>query len=310
MAESIDYDSLKSFNDWEKKTQEIIEMQKKWNSIGFATRKQSNKLYDRFRKACDKYFNQKTVFYKSLKKEMDKNLQLRRQLIEKAEAIKERTDWKEATKEIIELQNEWKKTGPVSRKYSDMMWKQFTANCDYFFEQKNKTSNSQKSKELTNLSTKKLLIQKINTIDKKLSKSETLTALKLLIAEWNTVGHVPFKEKDKLYKAFRDAVDKQYDRLNVAQTDRKIQQYQTILTEISDGGQNKGKLHNEREKLMRMYERMKGELQTFENNVGFFNVSSKGGGAMLREMENRIERLKNEMELIVKKIDAIDENLE
>jgi len=309
-VESIDYESLKSFNDWEKKTQQIIELQKKWNSIGFATKKHSNKIYDRFRKACDKYFNQKTVFYKTLKKDMDKNLQLRRQLIEKAEAMKERTDWKEATKEIIELQNEWKKIGPVPRKYSDSMWKQFTENCDYFFEQKNKTSHSQKSKELTNLSTKKLLIQKINTIDKKLSPSDAISAMKLLIAEWNTVGHVPFKEKDKLYKAFRDAVDQQYDRLNVAHNDRKIQQYQNILTEISDGGQNKGKLHNEREKLMRMYERMKGELQTFENNVGFFNVSSKGGGAMLKEMENRIERLKNEMALIVKKIDAIDENLE
>ena len=241
---------------------------------------------------------------------MEKNLLMRRQLIEKAEALKERTDWKEATKEIIELQNEWKKIGPVSRKYSDVLWKQFITTCDYFFEQKNKTSNSQKSKESTNLATKKLLIQKIKTIDEKLSNSEALTALKLLIAEWNTVGHVPFKEKDKIYKTFRETVDKQYDRLNVAQSDRKMQQYRNILTEISGGGQNKGKLHSEREKLMRMYERMKQELQTFENNVGFFNVSSKGGGAMLKEMENRIERLKNEMELIVKKIDAIDENLE
>jgi archaellum component FlaC len=147
-------------------------------------------------------------------------------------------------------------------------------------------------------------------MDKKMSDNEALTALKLLIAEWNTVGHVPFKEKDKIYKTFREAVDKQYDRLNVDQADRKMQQYRNILTEISDGGHNKGKLHSEREKLMRMYERMKQELQTFENNVGFFTVSSKGGGAMLKEMENRIERLRNEMELIVKKIDAIDENLE
>jgi len=309
-VESIDYESLRSFNDWEKKTQEVIELQKKWHSIGFATRKHSNKIYDRFRRACDHYFNKKSAIYKSLKKEMEKNLQLRKQLIDKAEALKERTDWKEASKEIIELQNEWKKIGPVARKYSDVLWKQFITTCDYFFDQKNKTSNSQKSKETTNLATKKLLIQKIKTIDEKLSNNEALTALKLLIAEWNTVGHVPFKEKDRIYKAFREAVDKQYDRLNVAQSDRKMQQYRNILTEISDGGQNRGKLHSEREKLMRMYERMKQELQTFENNVGFFTVSSKGGGAMLKEMENRIERLRNEMELIVKKIDAIDENLE
>ena len=310
IAESIDYESLKTYNDWEKKTQQVIEMQKKWHATGFPAKRHSNKLFDRFRKACDHFFNQKSAFYKSLKKEMEKNLQQRKQLIEKAEALKERTDWKQATKEIVELQNEWKKIGPIPRKHSDLLWKQFTSTCDYFFEQKNQTSNSQKSSESSNLATKKLLIQKIKTLDSKMSNSEALTNLKLLIAEWNAVGHVPFKDKDKIYKAFREAVDKQYDRLNVAQSDRKIQQYRSILTEISDGGQNKGKLHNEREKLMRMYERMKGELQTFENNVGFFNVSSKGGGAMLKEMENRIERLRNEMELIVKKIDAIDENLE
>jgi len=309
-VESIDYESLKTFNDWEKKTQEVIEMQKKWNSLNLTTKKHSHKLFDRFRRDCDRFFNKKSAFYKSLKKEMEINVQLRQQLIEKAEALKERTDWKEATKEIIELQNEWKKIGPVPRKHSDLLWKQFASTCDYFFDQKNKTSNSQKSTELTNLATKKMLIQKIKAIDEKLSNSEAQTNLKLLIAEWNTVGHVPFKDKDRIYKAFRDTVDKQYDRLNVAQSDRKIQQYRSILTDITDGGQNKGKLHSEREKLMRLYERTKSELQTFENNVGFLSVSSKGGGAMLKEMESRIERLKNEMELIVKKIDAIDENLE
>jgi paraquat-inducible protein B len=245
-----------------------------------------------------------------LKKELETNFQLKKALIEKVEILKQRTDWKDATKEVIEIQNEWKKIGPVSRKYTDALWKEFIAGCDHFFKQKNMVSGSQKSVEQSNLAAKQLLIDKIKTIDEKLSGNEALIALRLLIAEWNTIGHVPFKDKDKLYKNFREAVDKQYDRLNVAQVDRRIQQYRTTLTEMSGGGQNKGKLHNEREKLMRMYEKLKQELQTYENNVGFFNVSSKGGGAMLKEMENRIERLKNEMELIVKKIDTIDENLE
>ena len=310
IAEAIDCELLKTFNDWEKKTQEIVELQNKWRTIGFATKKHSNKIFDRFRSACDAYFKKKSAFYKAMKKEFEKNYQLKKGLIEKVESLKQHADLKEATKEIVKIQSEWKKIGPVSRKYTDALWKEFITGCDYFFKEKNKISDSQRSAEQANLATKQLLIEKIQTLDTNLSETESLTALRLLIAEWNTVGHVPFKEKDKLYKNFRETVDKQYDFLNVAQVDRRIQQYRTSLTEISSGGQNKGKLHNEREKLMRMYEKSKQELQTFENNMGFFNVSSKGGGSLLKEMENRIERLKNEMELIVKKIDAIDENLE
>jgi hypothetical protein len=310
IVEAIDFESLKTFNDWEKKTQDVVDMQNKWRTIGFATKRHSNKIFDRFRSACDKYFRKKSAFYKTLKKELESNFQLKRALIDKVETLKQRTDWKDATKEVIEIQNEWKKIGPVSRKYTDALWKEFISGCDYFFKQKNKVSGSQKSVEQSNLATKQLLIEKIKTIDVKLSETEALTALRLLIAEWNNVGHVPFKEKDKLYKNFRDVVDKQYDRFNVAQVDRRIQQYRNTLTEMSGGGQNKGKLHNEREKLMRMFEKLKQELQTYENNVGFFNVSSKGGGTLLKEMENKIERLKSEMELIVKKIDTIDENLE
>ena len=310
IVEAIDCESLKSFNDWDKKTKEVIELQNKWRTIGFATKKHSNKIFDRFRSACDAYFKKKSAFYKSMKKEFEKNYQLKKALIEKVESLKQHADLKDATKEVVKIQSEWKTIGPVSRKYTDSLWKEFITGCDYFFKEKNRISDSQKSLEQSNLATKQLLIEKIQTIDQSLSETEVLTALRLLIAEWNTVGHVPFKEKDKLYKSFRDAVDKQYDHFNVAQVDRRMQQYRTSLTEISSDGQSKGKLHNEREKLMRMFEKMKQELQTYENNVGFFNVSSKGGGNLLKEMENKIERLKNEMELIVKKIDAIDENLE
>ncbi|MDR1407507.1 MAG: DUF349 domain-containing protein [Tannerella sp.] len=306
IIESIDFGSLKTFKDWDRKTQEVISMQKEWKTIGYATKKSNAKIFERFRKLCDAYFDKKGVFYKSIKKELETNLQLKRELIAKVEALKNSDDWKETGKKMIELQNEWKKIGPVARKHSESIWKQFISACDYFFEQKNKTFSSSRSDELSSLETKRLLIKKINSIDEKLSGEEAFTQLKLLIAEWNTVGHVPFKEKDRIYKAFHEAVDKQYDRLNVAQTDRRIQQFRTEISESKD----RGRLHNERDRLMRTYERMKSELQTYENNVGFFNISSKGGGNLLKEMEHKLERLKEEMALIVKKIDAIDENLE
>ncbi|MDR1601189.1 MAG: DUF349 domain-containing protein [Tannerella sp.] len=304
--ESIDFDSLKTFKDWDKQTQEVIELQKEWRTIGFATKKHNTKVFDRFRKTCDAYFEKKGVFYKSVKKELEKNLQLKRELVAKVEALKNSTEWKETSKKLVDLQHEWRSIGPVARKHSDSIWKQFISACDYFFEQKNKTLSSNKSEEVVSLETKRLLIKKINSIDEKLSTEEALLQLKLLIAEWNTIGHVPFKEKDKIYKAWREAINRQYDRLNVAQIDRRIQQFRTEIAENRD----KGRLHSERDKLMRTYERIKNELHTYENNVGFLNVSSKGGSNLLKETEHKIERLKEDMALIVKKIDAIDENID
>ncbi|MDR0349565.1 MAG: DUF349 domain-containing protein [Tannerella sp.] len=310
IVESIDYESLKSFKEWDSKTKEVIELQQKWRTTGFAAKKQNNKIFDRFRKACDLYFEKKAAYYKELKKDMDANFELKRKLVEKAETLKNRTDWKDATKAMIDIQNEWKKTGPVSRKYSDTLWKQFIAACDYFFEQKNKVFSSQKSNETENLERKKLLIEKIQNLDKNSPGEEALTNLKLLIAEFNTIGHVPFKEKDNIYKAFHNAVNEHYDRLNVTQADRRMKQFRSSLTDLSNDGQGQNKLHREREKLMWTYDRMKSELQTYENNLGFFNISSKGGSNLVKEMEHKIERLKKEMALIVQKIDAIDENLE
>ena len=274
IVESIDYETLKSFKEWDSKTNEVIELQQKWRTIGFATKKQNNKIFERFRKACDLYFEKKAAYYKTLKKELEANLELKRQLVEKAESLKERTDWKEATKAMVEIQSEWKKIGPAPRKYTDALWKQFIGACDYFFEQKNKVFSSQKSQETENLELKKTLIEKIQNLDESLPENEALTNLKLLIAEFNTVGHVPFKEKDNIYKAFHEAVDKHYDRLNVAQADRRMQQFRSTLTEFSSDGQGQNKLHKEREKLMRMYERMKNELKTYENNLGFLDRKS------------------------------------
>lgn len=306
--EAIDFGVLKTMKDWEKKTEEVMALQAKWRTIGFATKKQNVKIFERFRAACDNYFNKKSEFYKSVKQEMDKNLELKKALVEKAESLKDSTEWRETTKALVEIQSEWKKIGPVARKHSEAIWKQFIAACDYFFEQKNKEVSSQKTEEVENLELKKALIEKINTIDESLSDEEALTTLRGYIAEWGNIGFVPFKEKDKLYKSFREAADKQFDRLKVNERDRRMQQFRSNLTELAGAGKNK--LYGERDKLMRIYDRMKGELQTYENNIGFFNFSSKGGDGLLKEMDRKIARLKEEMEVVVKKIEAIDENLD
>lgn len=308
--EAIDFTTLKSFKDWEDKNKEVIGLQDKWKTIGFAPKKFNVKIFERFRAACDVYFDKKGEFYKAIKTEMEKNLEAKKDLCEKAEALKDSTDWKDATDKMIVLQKEWKKIGPVARKHSDTIWKRFITACDYFFEQKNKNVVSQKSVEQTNLAAKKELIAKIKGLDETLGHDEAIPALKGYMAEWNTIGFVPFKEKDKIYKEYHEAVDLQFDRLKVDQNDRKMQSFRNNLSDMTSGERGKGRLFSERDKLMRMYERMKSELQTYENNIGFLSISSKGGGGLVKEMERKIEKLKEEMALAVKKIDAIDENLE
>jgi hypothetical protein len=308
--EQIDYSLLKSFKDWEEKNKEVIAMQERWKQIGFAPKKHNVKVFERFRAACDIYFSRKGEFYKTIKGEMDKNLELKKALCEKAEALKNSTDWKEATEKMVALQKEWKTIGSVPRKHSDAVWKRFISSCDYFFEQKNKNTSSQKNSEQSNLAAKKELISKINNLDKSLEHDEALSLIKDYMAEWNAIGFVPFKEKDRVYKEFHEAIDKQFDRLKVDQSDRKMQTYRSNLSDMTSGEKGKGKLYGERDKLMRAYERMKNELQTYENNIGFLSISSKGGGGLIKEMEQKIEKLKEEMALIIKKIDAIDENLE
>lgn len=308
--EAIDMDALKTFKDWEEMNKQVIALQEKWKTIGFAPKKANVKIFERFRAACDAYFNRKNDFYKAIKNDMERNLELKKALCEKAEALKDSTDWKDSTDKLIALQKEWKTIGSVARKHSDTIWKRFISACDYFFEQKNKNVSSQKSVEQDNLAAKKQLIEKVNSLDESLKADQAVSVLKGLIAEWNTIGHVPFKEKDKVYKEFHDAVDKQFDRLKIGQAERKMQSFRSSITDMNSGEKGKNKLYGERERLMRYYERLKTEVQTYENNIGFLSVSSKGGSGLVKEMERKIENLKEEMALTVKKIDAIDENLE
>lgn len=306
--EGIDYATLKTFKDWDEKNNEVLALQQKWRTIGFTPKKHNTKIFERFRAACDVFFTKKTEFYKAIKAEMEKNLEKKRALCEKAEALKDSTDWKGTTEKLIALQKEWKTIGQVTRRHSDSIWKRFITACDYFFDNKNKNVSSQKSEEQANLEAKKALIEKVKTMDESLETEEAISTLKEWIAEWNEIGHVPFKEKDKVYKAFHEAVDAQFDRLKVDQRDRRMKSYRNNVSEMA--GKGKGKLYSERDRLMRTYERMKNDLQTYENNIGFLSISSKGGSGLVKEMERKIEKLKAEMELTVKKIEAIDENLE
>lgn len=308
--EAVDYSLLTTYKLWEEKSKEVLDLQEQWKKIGFAPRKHNVKVFERFREACDIYFKNKGVFFKAIKEEMEANLQKKVALCEKAEALKESTDWKDTTEKMIALQKEWKTIGSVSRRHSDTVWKRFISACDYFFEQKNKNTSSQKGTEQANLVVKKELIQKINSMDESQPHDEALAALKDHMAEWNSIGFVPFKEKDKIYKEYHEAVDKQFDRLKVDQSDRKMQSFRSNLSDMASGERGKGKIYGERDRLMRNYDRLKNELQTYENNIGFLSVSSKGGGGLVKEMERKIVKLKEEMELIIKKIDAIDETLE
>lgn len=308
--EGIDYSKLTTFKDWEDKNKEIIALQEKWKTIGFAPKKYNVKIFERFRAACDTYFKNKSEFYKGVKEEMEKNLELKKALCEKAEALKDSQDWKETTPMMIALQKEWKTIGPVARKHSDAVWKRFISACDYFFEQKGKNTSSQKVVEQENLTAKKAVIEKIKAVDESLAHDDAVAAIRALMDEWNAIGFVPFKEKDKIYKEYHEAVDKQFERLHIDRNDRRMQSFKENISDIASGERGKGRLYNERDRLMRTYERMKNELQTYENNMGFLSISSKGGSGLLKDMERKIEKLKEEMELIVKKIDTIDENLE
>lgn len=306
-VEQFEYKNITSYKAWDEATQTILSWQEEWRTLGFAPRKVNQQLFERYRSACDAFFTAKNEFYKASKNELNANYDKKKALCEKAEELKTSTNWKETADKLIQLQKEWKTVGPVAKKVSDDLWKRFVSACDYFFEQKTLNSNSQKSGEAENLQKKKALIEKISTLQAKGSATETLSALRALMAEWNTIGHVPFKEKDKVYKEFRAAVDAQFEKLNVDNSQRRMDNFKNNLKDMSGKGEDK--LQREREKLVRAYEHLKSEIATYENNIGFFSSASKKGGGMIKEMERKIESLKDESKLIEEKIKLIDEKM-
>ena len=307
IIEAIDYKELTSFASWESKTQEVIALQNKWKTIGFAPQKMNVKIFERFRKACDEFFRKKGEFFKSLKEGMNENLEKKRALCEKAEALKDSTDWKATADELTKLQKEWKTIGPVAKKYSDAVWKRFISTCDYFFEQKNKATSSQRSVEQENLEKKKAIIEKLNAIDDQMDTEEATQLVRDLMKEWNGVGHVPFKEKDRIYKQYHSQVDKLFERFNISASNKKLSNFKSTISSIQEGSPQA--LYREREKLVRAFDNMKNELQTYENNLGFLTTSSKKGNSLLTEINRKVEKLKADIELVKEKIKVVDENI-
>lgn len=307
--ESIDCTALKTFADWDEKTNEVIALQSEWKTIGFAPQKLNVKIFERFRAACDAFFKAKSEFYKTIKTEKNENLQRKIALAERAEALKDSTDWKKTTEELTRLQKEWKTIGSVSKKYSDAVWNRFISACDYFFEQKKNMFAGQKSEEQANLAAKRELIEQIESIPEDADAAEALKTVKELQEKWNSIGFVPFKEKDKIYKRFIASVDKWYDSYRQGVSDRRISAFKDNIDRIAskDGNAVNG-LYRERDKVVKMFESMKSELATYENNMSFLNVSSKNSSFM-QEINKKIEKLKSDIKLAEEKLAAIDETI-
>lgn len=305
IVEGMEYDKMTSFQDWQDKTDEILALQAKWKTIGYAPQKLNTKIFERFRAACDEFFKQKAEYFKNLKNGMNENLEKKKAMCEQAEALKDSTDWKATSEALNKLQKEWKKIGPVSKKHSESIWKRFISACDYFYEQKAKATSSQKSEEQVNLEKKKALIEQLNEINQEENLTEaTGNIIRKLMKEWNAIGHVPFKDKDKVYKQYRTVVDELFDKLNLSASQKKLSHFKSS---ISNNKENN--LYREREKLMRAFENMKAEIKTYENNLGFLTTSSKKGNSLVNEMNRKVEKLKADLALIQKKIEVIDESI-
>ncbi len=307
IVEGIDFNELKNFSDWDNKTKEIIALQNKWKTIGFAPQKMNTKIFERFRKACDEFFHKKAEFFKETKDVMTQNLEKKRALIEKAEALKESTDWKATSEQFVKLQKEWKEIGPVARKYSDAIWKKFIGACDYFFEQKGKATSSQRSTEQINLEKKKSIISQLKELQQQTEDSEVAQKVRDLMKEWNETGHVPFREKDKIYKQYHELVDNAFKQFNMSSVGKKFSNFKSAVKDAQDKGAQS--IYKEREKLVRNYETMKSELITYQNNLGFLTASSKKGNSLLDELNKKVEKLQEDIKEAEEKIREMDKNI-
>lgn len=303
--EAMDLSVLKTYAAWDDATKSVIELQEEWKKLGFAARKVNADLFARFRKSCDNFFAKKAEFFKTMKEELSVNLQKKIALCEKAEALKDSTDWKKTADVLVALQKEWKSIGSVSKKQSDAIWKRFITACDTFFEAKNKQSNNTRKVEHDNLKAKKDVIAAINAILEDEAETEGGKKVRELMKKWQEVGHVPFKDKDKIYAEYKAAIDKAFDKFDMKEVKATLSNYENSINQMTD----KDKIYREREHLLRNYEQKRNELKTFENNMGFFNATSKNGNSMLKEMERRIQKIKDDLALIEKKINLIDSKI-
>jgi len=303
--EKIETEGLKTYSAWDEVTKQIIGLQEEWKKLGFASRKVNTALFTRFRKSCDEFFAAKAAFFKQMKEELAENLAKKNELCEKAEALKDSTDWKATTDALIALQKEWKTIGPVVKKHSDAVWKRFIGACDYFFEQKKQQTSSQRSIEHDNLKAKKEVIAQINAILNAEEEPEDAPQLiRDLMAKWQGIGHVPYKEKDKIYAQYKEAIDKAFEKFDMKAVRARLSNFENS---ISQSGADK--VYHERERLVRDFEKKCNELKTYENNMGFFTARSKSGNTIVKELEKKIANLKDEIALLEQKIKIIDEKI-
>ena len=302
-VEDIVKDEHKGANEWEKLTKEIIDIQAEWKKIGFAPQKMNVKIFERFRAACDDFFSKKAAFFKEMKQRYNENIAKKQSLIEKAEALMESTDWKVTTDKMIALQKEWKTIGAVPKKVGDELWSKFLEACNKFFEARNAANAGTRNEERTNLDKKKAIISQLKELVES-NVDDLQEKVKELVDEYAKIGHVPYKEKDKLYKQYHEVLDKLYDDLHVTTAKRKLDNFKSNLKNVVKRGEDA--LDNERGRLMRRYEGLKQEINTYENNLGFLNASSKKGNSLIDEMNRKVQRLKDDMELIKQKIKTID----
>ena len=303
IVESMEYDKIQTFQDWHDKTEEILALQAKWKTIGFAPQKMNTKIFERFRSACDEFFKRKSEHFKSLKVNMNENLEKKKQMCEKAEALKDSTDWKATAEILTKLQKEWKEVSPVAKKHSEAIWKRFVSACDYFYEQKNKAESSHKAVEQENLEQKKAIIASLSEFNGMDADQINAETVRQLTKKWNAIGHVPFKEKDRIYKQYRTLVDSLFNKLNLSASQKKLKNFKSNISNKENN------IYRERETLIRAYESMKSEIQTYENNLGFLNSASKKGNSLVLEMNRKVEKLKSDLDLILKKIEVIDESI-
>ncbi len=301
--ESIDTAALKTFSDWNSSTDRIVELQKKWREYGYASKKANTVLYSRFRKACDEFFAAKAVCFQRAKDEFNENLVKKTALCEKAEALKNTEDIRKAADEVVKLQAEWKSIGSVPRKQSDALWQRFTTACNYFFDERKRQSKERHREEQENLEKKRDIIARLSELPKDGDRKEIMPRIKELQAEWQTVGFVPFKMKDKIFTEYRAVCDALYDAYNQREARRRMNDFQNRVSEIKGDG---SKVSRERDRLVRICESRKAELKTIENNMGFFSIKSSAGNSMLKDMDNKVKRLKDDIKELEQKIALLD----
>ena len=302
-VEAIAAEENKGSSDWEKHTKEIIDVQTEWKTIGFAPQKMNVKIFERFRAACDDFFGRKAQYFKGLKDTFKENAEKKRALIEKAKALQDSTDWKSTSDKLIALQKEWKTIGMVPKKLGDQLWEEFLGACNKFFEARNAAGAGQRGEEHTNLEKKREVIEKLKAVAEEAGEG-IQEKVQQLVEEYQSIGHVPYKEKDKIYEEYHAILDKLYKDLNISVAKKRLTNFKQNLKQVAERGENA--LDNERARLFRQYEAIKQEVQTYENNLGFLNASSKKGNSLIDEMNRKVQKLKDEMNLVREKIKAID----